>query len=121
MQNEKLPLTTPPEGIYGDSGPSLSPDTKILAFTRHSLWGRSDLYLLPLGPDFRPSGEPKLLKTDVPNANCAVWTPDGKWIYFYSNRGGQTRVWKIAPDGRFLLYTQSDRETDDLMLVENFR
>jgi Tol biopolymer transport system component len=27
----------------------------------------------------------------------------------------------LSPDGRYLLYTQCDRETDDLMLVENFR
>jgi hypothetical protein len=27
----------------------------------------------------------------------------------------------VSPDGRFILYTQADRETDDLMLVENFR
>ena len=26
----------------------------------------------------------------------------------------------VSPDGRFVLYTQADRETDDLMLVENF-
>jgi dipeptidyl aminopeptidase/acylaminoacyl peptidase len=27
----------------------------------------------------------------------------------------------VSPDGRYLLYTQCDLETDDLMLVENFR
>jgi hypothetical protein len=27
----------------------------------------------------------------------------------------------VSPDGRYLLYTQCDEETDDLMLVENFR
>ena len=73
-----------------------------------------------------------------------------KGIYFIA-RGSEDKFWKImivfhefstgkrtkivdlrwgtssgtgysfSPDGRFLLYTQSDRETDDLMLVENFR
>ena len=27
----------------------------------------------------------------------------------------------VSPDGRYLLYTQCDEETDDLILVENFR
>ncbi len=27
----------------------------------------------------------------------------------------------ISPDGQFLLYTRQDRETNELMLVENFR
>jgi hypothetical protein len=27
----------------------------------------------------------------------------------------------VSPDGRYLLYTQCDQETGDLMLVENFR
>src|SRR4051794_868819 len=27
------------------------------------------------------------------------WSPDGKWIYFQSNRSGASQIWKIPPTG----------------------
>ncbi len=27
------------------------------------------------------------------------WSPDGEWLAFFSDRGGQLQVWKIRPDG----------------------
>jgi Tol biopolymer transport system component len=67
----------------------------------------------------------------APGPPEALWN---KWVAFYDF--ATRRIAKIAdlrygtlsgtgftvsPDGHYLMYTQCDRETDDLMLVENFR
>jgi eukaryotic-like serine/threonine-protein kinase len=97
---EKRRLTTPPPGTFGDTGPALSPDGRTLAFTRHTLWGVSDLHLLPLSEDHQPVGEPRLLTHDVPNANGATWTPDGREIVFCSRVFHAATLWRTAADGK---------------------
>jgi len=29
-----------------------------------------------------------------------AWSPDGRWIYFSSDRSGRNEIWRVAPDGR---------------------
>jgi Tol biopolymer transport system component len=96
---EKHKLTSPPEDILGDSGPALSPNGRTLAFTRNIVWGASDLWLLPLGKNLRLVGEPRKLTPNVPNANCPVWTPDGKEIVFCSRVWHRATLWRIRADG----------------------
>jgi eukaryotic-like serine/threonine-protein kinase len=40
------------------------------------------------------------------------WSPDGKWIAFFSNRSGTYQVWKIRPDGSDL--QQLTEASDDV-------
>ncbi len=84
---------------------------------------RSEIYLLEVG-----GGMPRLLPT-LPGADNGgpSWSRDGKWIYFYSDRGGKTfQLWKVplqggppvqitknggvfaaeSEDGRFLYYSK---------------
>jgi Tol biopolymer transport system component len=96
---EKIRITNPPEGSWGDSGPTISPDDRTLAFTRHSVQGQSDIHLLSLDASLKPTGEPRPLKTGVPNANYAVWTPDGKEIVFCSRVWHAATLWRIRSDG----------------------
>lgn len=46
----RTPLTSPPPGSAGDTQPEVSPDGRLLAFTRFTTLSESDLYVLPL-PD----------------------------------------------------------------------
>ena len=43
-------------------------------------------------------GEAKRLTTGEANESTPRWSPDGKWIAFYSNRDGKDSIW-IAPAG----------------------
>ena len=78
--------------LHGTAGaPRWSPDGHIIAFEFRPK-EHSEVYLLEVG-----SGVPRLLPT-VPGANNGGpnWSRDGKWIYFYSDRGGGPfQLWKI--------------------------
>ena len=99
-----------------------SPDGHYIAFEFRPK-GHSEIYLLEVG-----GGMPRLLAT-LPGADNGGpnWSRDGKWIYFYSDRGGGPfQLWKIrlnggpavqvtknggvfaaeSADGRFLYYSK---------------
>lgn len=79
------------------TGPSYlhgwSPDGKTLTFTGQRN-NEFDIYTVPStgGPEKRLTNHPGL--DDGPE-----YTPDGKWIYFNSNRTGTMQIWRMKPDG----------------------
>jgi dipeptidyl aminopeptidase/acylaminoacyl peptidase len=81
------------------SQPTVSPDGAWVAFTVSSLdldgnKRRSDLWVAALdGSGGRP------LTRDPANDTSAAWSPDGKALYFLSNRGGASQIWKLSLDG----------------------
>jgi len=99
-----------------------SPDGKYIAF-EYRPKEHSEVYLLEMA-----SGVPRLLTTSPGADNGGPnWSRDGKWIYFYSDRGGGVfQLWKIqlnggvpiqvtrnggvfaaeSADGRFLYYSK---------------
>ena len=79
--------------------PRVSPNGRQIVFTVSSLdleanKRRSDLWVVGTdGAGLRP-----LLRSDDSESN-GTWSPDGRTIYFLSNRGGSSQVWKVALDG----------------------
>lgn len=77
-------------GVNG--APSWSPDGKRLAVTLSSASGNLDVHLLELD---------SLLVTrltDHPGIDTeAVFSPDGRWIYFTSDRAGGPQIYRMAP------------------------
>ncbi|MEA3198549.1 MAG: hypothetical protein QOF32_2601 [Gammaproteobacteria bacterium] len=74
-----------------------SPDGKRVAFTLRTTdmeanRGRTGIWLADAGKRVAP-----LRLTDIAaNSNSAEWSADGRFIYFLSNRGGSSQVWRIA-------------------------
>ena len=105
----------------GSGSPSWSPDGALIAFDDNNLEGNRNIYVVdPQG------GPPKQLTSEENYDAIPRWSRDGQWIYFRSQRTGESEIWKIpkeggeaiqitknggriameSPDGRWLYYTK---------------
>jgi len=90
------------------SGLSVSPDGRLVAFrteqpsiernTIQTVW-----YVQPVGGTSPPrrladGGEPLLDTVGQPEGETAVWSPDGRWIYYRAMLDGRIDVWRAAVD-----------------------
>jgi Tol biopolymer transport system component/DNA-binding winged helix-turn-helix (wHTH) protein len=90
---EARPLTEPPAAVIGDSAPAFSPGGDALAFLRYSTIADIDLYVLNLGKDFSPRGEPKKLPAGDLRPDGLAWAAGGHQIVFPSaETGGLYRI-----------------------------
>jgi len=71
-----------------------SPDGKTIAFTRPDHKGGGNIFMMPV-----EGGAEKALTTGSGISDDPDYSPDGKWIYFNSDRGGSMQIWKMRPDG----------------------
>jgi dipeptidyl aminopeptidase/acylaminoacyl peptidase len=81
------------------SDPRVSPDGTKVAFTvrvtdLEANRGRQDLYLAATDGSWT-----RRLTSHEAADTQARWSPDGRVLYFLSDRSGSTQVWRIAVDG----------------------
>jgi Tol biopolymer transport system component len=77
--------------------PSWSPDQKAIVFASDG-----DLYVHQL-----PSGPSRALTTGPALDESPLWSPDGRWVFFSSRRGGSWQVLRMpAEGGEAVLLTQ---------------
>jgi len=79
-------------GING--APAFSPDGRKLVITLGGVEGNPDIYVL----DIR-TRQTKRLTTHRAIDTEGTWSPDGKYIYFTSDRAGGPQVYRISADG----------------------
>lgn len=73
-----------------------SPDGSTLAFVGQRN-GDFDIYTIPVTAT--SSADEKRLTTAKGLDDGPEYTPDGKWIYFNSERTGHMQIWRMHPDG----------------------
>jgi Tol biopolymer transport system component len=78
-----------------------SPDSQTIAFTRGSA-GKADIFTIAV-----TGGKEVRLTSDTTN-DGPDYSPDGKVIYFDSERSGSTQIWRMKADG-----TDAEQLTDD--------
>jgi len=117
---------------------NLSPDGRRVALEIRGDDGSWDIWIY----DVERGGSRNLLTTEgTGNNRNPVWSPDGEWVFFQSDRGGNFDVWKrradlsleaeevldedanvkpssISADGERLLYRRGDSSNRDLLLLE---
>ena len=84
VKPERLHATT-----LDEDSPSISPDGRQVVFVRGT-----DIYILPLG-----GGPARQLTFSDSEKWSLAWSPDGAWIAFGSNEGGEPKVWRIPAGG----------------------
>lgn len=77
-----------------DSEPRFSPDGLEIAFSSRSNGPYSELQVVDLA-----SGKVRNLTHDLALVLSPAWSPDGKFVYFASSRGGTMNIWKIPSSG----------------------
>jgi eukaryotic-like serine/threonine-protein kinase len=84
---------TPRQVIETDAvQPSWSPSGERLVYWRN-IGGQRDIYTVPVA-----GGEPTAVTNDAAVDWSPVWSPDGRYIYFSSDRGTSINLWRIAVD-----------------------
>ena len=75
--------------------PAFSPHRKRIAYwSRPDRYGqREHIWTMPAS-----SGEPVAVTDGSSTDLNPVWSPDGKYLYFSSNRGGSSNIWRVAID-----------------------
>jgi Tol biopolymer transport system component len=94
-----------------DTRPMYSPDKTKLAFVS-TRTGSGDVYVLTLA-----SGDVRRITFDDGMDQLDGWSPDGKWIYFFSNghdlSGGMNDVYRVSPDGGTPMAISGDRYANE--------
>ncbi|HTV18378.1 MAG TPA: hypothetical protein VMG12_06895 [Polyangiaceae bacterium] len=85
-----------------------SPDSRFLAFVAERGDGRYELYRVPA-----VGGAEERLTFAGGYDDGPEYTPDGRWIYFNSNRGGRWNLWRIPPDGAGAKDARAQQVTND--------
>jgi eukaryotic-like serine/threonine-protein kinase len=70
--------------------PQCSPSGQRLAYWAIDLDGHRDIWTVPVS-----GGQPSRITGDEHLNWNPVWSPDGKYLYFCSNRGGNAGIWRV--------------------------
>jgi Tol biopolymer transport system component/DNA-binding winged helix-turn-helix (wHTH) protein len=87
--SEKHRLPTPGDAVQ----PSWSPHGDRIAFWSQNAGGSDNIFTMPAA-----GGKPVAVTNDVFVNWNPVWSPDGRYLYFASDRGGAMNLWRLPID-----------------------
>ena len=82
-------LTSERDGLWGHVRPAWSPDGETIAYADFR-----DVWLAPVA-----GGRPRPLTTDHALNSSPTFSPDGRFVYFASDREGTSALWRIPVGG----------------------
>ncbi|HMX29045.1 MAG TPA: DPP IV N-terminal domain-containing protein, partial [Blastocatellia bacterium] len=99
VQTKRGLLPTDLSAIKEVSDAQISPDgSRVVYVVSETAPDRSRmisrLWIVPTA-----GGEPKLLTKNDSSESAPRWSPDGKWIAFYSSRSGKDGLWIVPAEG----------------------
>lgn len=87
-----------------------SPDGGYLSYVARRDGVQYDLYRILAG-----GGDEQRLTSDPAHDDGSDYSPDGRWIYFNSDRGGGGNIWRIPADGGGANDEKAERITNDAL------
>src|ERR1035441_3905339 len=89
------------------SEPAVSPDGKRVAYSLRTVEMELNQVRTGIGllETRKRDAAPVRLTDLAANSNSAEWSGDGRFIYYLSDRGGSTQVWRSGPEGELLQIT----------------
>jgi TolB protein len=87
-------IETPGDAVQ----PSWSPGGHRIAYWTVSRGGQRDVWTTPAQPDSGSGGGAVAVTSDPAVDWDPVWAPDGRHLYFASDRGGTMNLWRVAID-----------------------
>jgi eukaryotic-like serine/threonine-protein kinase len=74
------------------ASPRVSPEGDAIVYSREGM--QEDILIASIDGD-----DERLLTDDPARDRYPRWSPDGRSIAFYSNRGGTYEIWSVSPEG----------------------
>lgn len=101
------------------TAPTLSPDGRDLAFVRYAGWNKRDrveiaIYEMVSGKVRSLVVLPAPENGEELYVSGMDWTPDGKYLAFSSNHGGESDIYVISADGQSWVNLTAERRGDAL-------
>ena len=98
------------------SEPRLSPDGKRLVYVQRSVDYAANKAAYALFETTAQGGEPRRLTATGSNATSPHWSRDSKSLYFLSNRGGSSQIWRLDGTGEARPVTQLPVDVESFTL-----
>lgn len=95
-----LDLPPPPAGSRGDIDVEVSPDGRMIAWSRYRTSECADLYIAELREDGGLAGQPRRLTTLDRRIFHPSWLPGGKGLLFVAGTLTQRNLWRTDMNGR---------------------
>ena len=91
-------LTDPPANAdpFGDRTPAFSPDGKMLAFSRTLAFASSDVFVMPVNSQLKPTGPPVRIDTGREYTTQPVWLPGGRELVVSAGTQRERRLYRIG-------------------------
>ena len=91
---ERLEGVPAVDGPRAERTPCFSPDGLEIAFFQPEGSPRGDLWVIPSG-----GGTARRITLDSTMGGAPVWAPDGRFIFYSSQRAGSLTLWRVRPSG----------------------